>query len=359
MDTETHSNFPMEKITERLQKAIGDHVFPGCVLGIVKRDGTRQFFPIGHCTYADTSPKVTEDTIYDLASITKSIAGASSLLKLIDQGKLQLEDRLVDFVPAFGNFENKKDVQIKHILTYTLSLDVPSMWTLKDKTPDTIINIVSKAPLRNPPGCVYWYTNSTALFIGLIVEKITGKRFDVFVDEHFFTPLGMHRTTYHPEKINKEDIAPTEIDEWRGRVIQGEVHDESTFTLQQKYVTAIAGLFSTAPDLLDFLEMLLHKGVKDRKRYFSEEIVTQMHTNQLGSIGDEAGLGWVIKHPETTGTHCSDDTFSKTGFTGTIVVVDPIKGVAFTLLSNRTYPKRTPDTKAINEVRRDIAELCI
>src|SRR5207249_735726 len=103
-----------EKLIARLEKAVQDQVFPGCVLGLVKGSGERKVFPIGHFTYDADSTPVKEVTIYDMASVTKSIPGSCSLLKLIDEGRLGLEDRLIEYVPEFGNFENKKEVRIKH-----------------------------------------------------------------------------------------------------------------------------------------------------------------------------------------------------------------------------------------------------
>jgi CubicO group peptidase (beta-lactamase class C family) len=352
-------------LTARLQQATAEHVFPGCVLGIIKSNGQRTLLPIGNFTYEKNSAKVKEDAVYDLASVTKAIPGSVSLLNLIDEKKLSLEDRLVDYVPEFGNFENKKEVKIKHLLTYTLDLELPSLASLKERTADEILDTIIKAPLKYPPGSKYIYTNSTAAFFALVIEKVTGQTLDVYAEENFFMPLGMKDTTFFPEKFDKNNIVPTEIDEWRGRVIQGEVHDEATFILKQKNTTAIAGLFSTAPDLLNFLEMLLNKGKspKDNKRCFSENIVKQMHTNQLipqngfSVTRDGVGLGWVIKPQYLADTSVSEHFFCKSGFTGTFVGVDPVKGIAFTLLSNRTYPKRPKDIQEICQVRKELCDI--
>lgn len=346
-------------ILQRLQKAVNDKSFPGCVLGIVKTNGDRVIYPVGGFTYDENAPRVTENTIYDLASVTKSIPGTASLLKLIDEGKLGLEDRLIDFVPEFGDSEDKKSVTIKHVLTYTLELDIDSMSAHKDKTPDEILNIVVHAKLRSKPGSKHYYTNSTAAFVGLIVQKVTGMGLDKYAGKNFFNPLGMRRTTFHPEKFDIQEIAPTEIDDWRGGVVQGVVHDESTYMLNKKYISGIAGLFSTAPDILNFLEMLLQKGTYKGKKYFSENIVIEMHTNQLDPKAGAAGLGWAMHWPEAMGSNYSDQAFCKSGFTGTFVMIDPVKNTAFALLSNRTYPKRTRDMTAINEVRRDVADIIL
>lgn len=347
----------VDVIRERLERAIQEHVFPGCVFGMVDREGKKTFISVGNYTYEKDSPSVTENTMYDMASVTKAIPGSCALLKLLDEGKLNLEDRLIEYVPEFGNYEDKKDVRIQHLLTYTLDLDVPSMASLKDKRPEDIYELVCKAPLKSAPGEKHMYTNSTAFFFGLIVEKITGKTIDVYAEENFFAPLHMTRTTFFPETFPKEDIAPTEIDAWRGRVLQGEVHDESTYTLRQKYMTVISGLFSTAPDIITFLEMLLHKGEKDGRRYFSEKIVSAMYTNQLQGNEVHAGLGWELEWALHNGFTKEEQIFSKTGFTGTFVAMHPKKTLAFALLSNRIYPTRPDDASKIIEVRKDIAHI--
>lgn len=346
-----------ELILKRINKAISEKVFPGCVVGWVKRNRERKIMPFGRFTYEASSQAIKENSIFDIASITKSIPGATSILALVDKKKLSLEDKLVDFVPEFGNFENKKEVTIKHLLTYTLDLDVPAMSSLKNKSADEIINIIISAPLKQPAGSRFLYTNSTAFFFGFIVEKVTGKKLDEFSDEYFFKPLGMNRTAFHPEKFDKLEIVPTEIDEWRGGLLQGVVHDESTFILNKKYISGISGLFSTVPDLLIFEEMLLNRGIKNEVRYFSDAMITQMHTNQLEQISAFAGLGWEMNNSMRMGKF-SREIIGKTGFTGCMVMIDFIKDIALAILSNRIYPKRPNDGgRAINEVRRDIADI--
>ncbi len=346
-----------QTIIARLNRAIREKVFPGCVLGVVYKNSERLIYPVGHYTYEDNAHVVTKDTIYDLASITKSVAGTSVLLKLAEEKKIDLEDRLADYIPEFGNFENKKDVTLHNVLTYSIDLLVPSLSSLKDKAPEEIVDCVVKATMKSPPGKQFIYNNSTALFISLVVEKVTGKRLDVLCDEYFFRPLGMHHTTFHPEQFDINDIAPTEIDSWRGRVIQGEVHDESTFVLQKKYMPCIAGLFGTVSDLLVFQEMLLNQGVQNGQKYFSPQIVEQMYTNQLNFPGQSTGLGWEINTPLYMGQYASTHAFGKRGFTGCLMLTDPEKGLGFTLLANRTYPHRPLDGTAINAVRRDIADI--
>ncbi len=127
----------------------------------------------------------------------------------------------------------------------------------------------------------------------------------------------MDTTTFYPERFPKEDIVPTEIDK-RG-VVQGMVHDESAYIFKTKAhkIVGHAGLFSTAPDILTFLEMLLNQGKLKNKNYFSEKIVKEMGTNQIAELDESTGLGWELNQPRFMGKYSGPHTFGKTGFTGT------------------------------------------
>lgn len=339
-----------------IRRAIEEMVFPGCVVGVVRKSGERIILPYGNFTYDADSSMVKNDSVYDAASVTKSIPGSSALLLLIDKGKLNLDDRLVDYVPAFGNNKQKKDVKIKDVLTYTLDLDVPSMASLKNESPEEILKIIINAPLKENSGKKFVYTNSTSLFIHIIVEKVTGETLDVFAEKQFFTPLAMNKTTFYPATLNQEEIAPTEVDDWRGGIVRGVVHDESAYTLRRKFIVGLAGLFSTVPDMLNFQEMLLNDGEANGRRYFSPMMVKQMHSNQLMEIGESTGLGWKYNVPNFMGEH-SAEIFGMTGFTGCAVLNNFVKGVGLVILSNRTWPKRPTDGTKINAVRRDIADI--
>ncbi len=333
-----------------------DRVFPGCAVGVVKRNGDRIVLPFGRFTYDSDSGVVKNDTVYDVASVTKSIPAASLLLTLVDEGLVTLDDPVIKYIPEFGNYDDKKSVLVRHLLTYTLNLIVPSTASLKLKTADEIIDAIVKAPLRHPPGTTYLYTNSTALVIGLLVRNASGKNIDDFANERFFKFLGMSCSTFHPERLAKNEIVPTEFDDWRGRLVQGEVHDESSYVLNKKFILGISGLFSTVPDLLNFLEMVINKGELHGRKYFSPKIIGAMSSNQLSSINESGGLGWELNQPRFMGNH-SATTFGKTGFTGCLVLCDIKKGIGMAMLSNTIYPRRKPDATAINEVRRDIANI--
>jgi CubicO group peptidase (beta-lactamase class C family) len=354
-----------EQISREAMQAISDKVFPGCVIGIINNKGERQVLPFGNFTYDPSSCTVDKDTMYDLASLTKSIPTASLALQLIDERRVRLEDKLIKHLPEFTN-QDRELVLVKHLLTYTLdgyglasAVDGADGTSLNKRSADTVMNTLLTHDFDKRPGTVFKYSNIPAALLGLMIEKITGSTLDRLANERFFLPLGMTRTTFFPEQFPHDEIPPTEIDEWRG-LVQGIVHDESAYICKKEdKIVGHAGLFSTAPDILNFLEMLLHKGERGGKRYFGENIVRQMGTNQISELNDFTGLGWELNQERYMGQYCSPHTFGKTGFTGTLCVCDVEKGIVYVILSNRTFPKRSKDSSAINAFRKKIGEIIL
>lgn len=353
------------QITIETNKAIQGKVFPGCVIGIINKNGDRQILPFGKFTYDKSSQIVKEDTIYDLASITKSIPTGSLALKFIDEGKLKLTDKLIDYVPEFKN-SDRENILIKHLLTYTLdgygfaSTAVQiSGKSIKNITSSDLQNLLFTQDFEQRPGKVFTYTNIPAALLGLVVEKIGGDTLENLADEFFFNPLKMTRTTFYPEKFPLEEVAPTEIDSWRG-LVHGIVHDESAYIFKKGgKIFGHAGLFSTAPDILNFLEVILHRGTFQGNKYFSEKIIEQMGTNQIAELNDFNGLGWELNQPRFMGNYCANNTFGKTGFTGTLCICDLRRGIAYVILSNRIFPNRPADSVAINSFRKVISEIIL
>ena len=326
------------------------------MVGVVSKGGEREIYPFGALTYEPSAPRVEKETIYDLASVTKAIPGAALMMHLLDQGKIHLDDPLVKHVPDFGNLPGKDRVTLRHLLSYTLDLDVPPMSSLCERRPEEITRVVVSAPLKSPPGSRYAYTNSTAFFFHLIIERVTGKKIDQLAEELFFKPLGMMRTMFFPlKKFTREQIAPTEVLEWRGGEVRGVVHDESTFALEQGgIIPAVAGLFGAAPDLLNFAEMLLDHGAVRWRTILSREIVEEITSTPLQGGKPLPNLGWE-RGEEWMGDERLN-IFGKRGFTGTGFLVHPLRGKAIVILSNATYPTRPLDGgRARHQFRRDIA----
>lgn len=335
-------------INQIANRAIADKTFPGGVIGIFNQ-GKKTILPYGNHTYDTLSQKVTSKTLYDLASITKPIPTMCIILTLIEQGKLGLDTRIIDYLPDISTPE-RKEITIRHLITYTLAFNMPSGSSFSNAA--ELLSSLHNAPLAHKPGSIFIYTNLGAYLAGFVAQKVTGKRLDELADELFFTPLGMTHTTFTPSTKN---VTPTE-----NGVELGEVHDETARMMRQSDIIAgHAGLFSTADDLLTFAQMLLNKGEYNGRRYFTPETVKQMHTNQLKNIGEKWGLGWAIPGGvfDFFGTQVSDQAFGMTGFTGTSIVIDPIKQRALVVLSNATFPRRKNDKEIMNRVRRDLAEV--
>lgn len=342
----------IDQIRKDLQAAIDAHVFPGCVAGVYFGNRS-QVLALGHLTYDSDSPLVTEETIYDVASITKAIPVSSLALKLLNDHLFSDSDRLIRYLPQFSGSYREK-ILIQHLLTQTLSFKF-RLSDCKDMQSAGIMQKILTADFGCPPGTCFSYANATSILLGLLLEQCTGKTLDQAAAEYFFEPLAMNRTSFDVSKFDSDVIAPTEIDSWRGKLIQGEVHDESAWALRPKVVGS-AGLFSTVPDLLTFVQMLIEEGTYGGRRFFNSETIFQMYTNQLSGKDQWTGLGWELNQKSFMGRFCSESAFGKTGFTGCSVVIDPLKKAGVVFLSNHTYPRRRSSRDTINEIRCKIAD---
>jgi len=182
--------------------------------------------------------------------------------------------------------------------------------------------------------------------------RVTGQPLDRFLREQVFTPLGMLETTYLPAEALRPRIAPTEVDPWRQRHLRGEVHDENAFALGG--ISAHAGLFSTAQDLVRLARMYLGDGTLEGHRFLSPETLRQFTTVQDPALSHRA-LGWETPNGTNSAGHLmSSRAFGHTGFTGTSIWIDPARGVFVLLLSNRVNPTR--EHRGITGVRTAVAD---
>jgi CubicO group peptidase (beta-lactamase class C family) len=333
-----------EAIRAQSSEAVRSGVFPGCVVAVAYRAGDRMVLPSGRLSYAADAMGVTEDTVYDLASVTKSIPTSSLALTLIREGRLRLDDRVSSYVPEL---RSDYGATIEDLLRYRVQGIALSK--LRVATFEEVRAHALERGFDGLPGA-YAYTNLPAFILGIALARITGRSIAASAQQEFFDPLGMRATTFFP---SASDCAPTEIvDQANGRgpasvktsackEVRGLPHDESAykFAVARRSV-GHAGLFSTASDLLHFLEALL----QGKYQHVTE--------------GARSGLGWQTEG-DFLGSHASPKSFGKTGFTGTSVAVDIEKGLAWVILSNRTYPKRPSDNSAINGFRAAIADILL
>jgi len=344
-----------EQIEALCERAISQAVFPGCSVAYVV-GGRATELAFGRLTYEDGAPKVRADTIYDVASITKSVPTSSLMLKLVEDGRIGLDDRVIDYIPELQN-EHREQVLVRHLLTYTITFGLDGgTAALSKKHPDTVIEELMSVPLVSAPGTTYWYANGPAILMGLMVERIYGRPLDEVARMQLFGPLGMKLSTFSPVEYGLENVAPTEM--LPDGEVRGRVHDESAWAITKAGGhSGAAGLFTTSGDLLRFCQMLLGGGSLGDVKIFEPATVELMHTDQLRGLPDRAGLGWELLRPELRGSAARDQTFGKTGFTGCVMMIDPQKHSAFVHLSNRTYPKRTEGREPINAFRKELADL--
>jgi CubicO group peptidase (beta-lactamase class C family) len=318
-----------EIIQKRAEEAIAEKVFPGCVIGVVRKNGERTVRPFGTLTYEADASKVAEDTVYDLASVTKSIPTASLALMLLKKGEFELSDSVKKYLPEM---QHNQGATIEDLLMYRVR--GVQMARLKNLPAEDIEAHILRHGFDAPSG-ESKYANLPAYVLGEILERYLGDSLAAISKEHFFIPFGMYDTTFCTAE--KARCAPTEV--VAGEEVQGIVHDESARVFARAgRAVGHAGLFSTVPDILLFLETLL----------------SGRYPQVFEGAGQ--GLGWEVDAP-WMGSHTTRGTFGKTGFTGTSVLIDSEHGIGLVILSNRTYPTRPANGDAINAFRRDIADI--
>ncbi|HET8866501.1 MAG TPA: glycoside hydrolase family 3 N-terminal domain-containing protein [Gracilimonas sp.] len=344
------------KIDDIINQAISDSVFPGAVVGIVK-DGVLAYNQAyGYQDYAKTEA-VRDTDVYDVASITKIMGTTVSVMKLIDEDKLHLDDRISKFFPEFDT-EEKKDITIRDILLHQTGLPPFRVYVDSLKKRSEIVNAIKNEPLTYEPGSKYVYSDLGMILLAEIVHEITGKSLDVYARNEFYFPMNMYSTFFNPA-INSSwlvnRIAPTEIDTVFGRgLVKGRVHDERAYFMDG--IAGHAGLFSSVIDMAKFSTMLLNNGVYSGQQYLKPQTIKQFTTEQSEHSG--RGLGFDRKSEEgfsTAGSLASDDTFGHLGFTGTSLWIDREKNMAVILLTNRTFPHRSYG-KTISQIRARVAD---
>lgn len=353
------SNPPLEyqpleaQLQNILTLAINQRIFPGAVVGVVTIDGQRRLVSEGRYRYDEVSLAMSEDAVFDVASLTKTIPTGLIALRLIDRGQLDLDARVREYLPEFKNKYGDQAL-IKHLLTYTLEYAVASS-SLKDLTADEIKQRILTTELVSPPGTRSFFLNATSILLGWVLERVMGVSLKLLAEREVFEPLGLRQSTFSPERLVPESIVPTEIDPWRGREIRGEVHDESAWKLGN--TVGSAGLFTTAGDLLTVLEMVIQNGLTaSGERFLSAHMIERMSTNQLTEGSDKVGLGWELQQSSWMGELASATTIGKTGFTGCMVAVDTSRGVGVVMLSNAVHPHRPQNRDEINRIRVMIAD---
>ena len=315
-----------------MEKAVADGNIPGGVL-LVGHNGRivyRQAF--GFRSIEPVRERMTIDTIFDLASLTKCVATTTSIMKLVQEGRVRLNDPVASYLPDFAQ-NAKQDITLRDLLTHSSGLapdlDLQTPWTSRDTA---FAMAMAQKPV-NPPGSRFVYSDINFEVLGFIVEKVSATSLDEFAQKNVFTPLGMSHTRYLPPEQWIPHIAPTEYDE-QHRMLRGIVHDPTARRMGG--VAGHAGLFSTADDLSKFARMLL-----SGSKILSPQTVEKMTTPQTSpNAASVRGLGWDIDSPfaSNRGELLPVGSFGHTGFTGTSLWIDPTTDSYIILLTSAVHP---------------------
>lgn len=357
--------------------------YPGCVV-LVARHGNI-IFEKAYGTYNyDDSARVSINSIYDMASVTKICATTLSVMKLYDEGKLRLDKSLGTYLPWVRN-SDKEDLNIEKIMLHEARL-VPDV-VFYHKTIDPVTRMPSSEFFRNDSSADfnvrvaqhlylrsgYWktmnrsivtskllepgkyiYSDNDFIFMGDVVEAISGLRIDAYADKHFYKPMGLASIGFNPRnRFDTNLIAPTEVDNYfRHQHLRGDVHDEGAAMFGG--VAGHAGLFSSAQDIAALLQMFLDGGSFKGHQYIKPETLT-LFTAYNSSIS-RRGIGFDKPRKDNftnarnpyPSRFASPLSFGHTGYTGTSVWVDPEYDLVYVFLSNRVNPTRSTNLYKYN-----------
>ncbi len=342
----------LETIDRVVQRGLDAGGYPGAAVVVGRKGATVWQKGFGHLGWTAGSPAVDPDqSIYDLASLTKVIGTTTAAMILFDEGKLVLDEHVSHYLPNFTGGE-KDQITVRMLLEHRSGLPAGRDLWRHAHTPEEARQLVLDTPLEYRPDHGQIYSDLGADILGWVVEAAAGKPLDRFLAERVFTPLGMHDTGFRPSDSLVYRIAPTEVSPPRGYPVRGEVHDENAFALGG--VAGHAGLFGTANDLAVFAQMMLNGGTYEGTRIISDSTV---HLFTARASGDRA-LGWeVADGTHGAGSYLSGSAYGHTGFTGTSIWIDPEREMFVILLTNRVHAARAKrPAKVIADVRADLAD---
>lgn len=272
--------------------------------------------------YVSTDSNIDQETQFDVASVTKTVATAYSALKLIELGKLNINDAIADIIPRF----KYREVKVHHLLTMTLDLDLPPLSKTIFNNPEDLRRTIVSARLNAEPGSRYMYVNSTSILLGYVIEEITGLDLSEVVRDYVTEPLSLNNTHTAPEAPTSRVINTLDPNRFP--------HDETAHMLfEHGSFGGHAGLVSTADDLLKVLIDLIFD-----KKFFKPSTYKLMLEPQAESLDFVSSYGWEMYSPILDTTRLKGLVF-KTGYTGCLIAARPESNRGLVILTNSTFPK--------------------
>jgi len=341
LPAQTRDSLPVQAVSRQpgfaaidalMQEAVAKGNIPGGVV-LVGHNGKvvyRKAF--GSRSLEPSREAMTVDTIFDMASVTKCVATATSVMQLISEGRVRLNDPVAVYLPEFAQ-NGKGDITVRELLTHfsglAPDLDLKSPWHGRD----VAYAMVMQAKPIYSPGSHFLYSDINFETLGFIVEKVSGMSLDEYASANIYAPLGMKTTRFLPPSDWSSRIAPTEYEQ--GKMLRGVVHDPTARRMGG--VAGHAGLFSTADDMAIYAQALL-TGDKILSRTAIEKMSTPQQPASAASL---RGLGWDIDSPfaSNRGELLPVGSFGHTGFTGTSLWIDPVTNTYVIILTNAVHPR--------------------
>lgn len=352
----------LARMNSVIAESIAKSELPGAVVLVARRGRVVWERAYGSRAVEPFREAMTTDTIFDLASLTKVIATATSIMILVERGEVRLSDPLSRFIPEIKG-EGRERITIEHLLThrsgYAPDFDLRERWTGYDEA----IKRLLKEPLRSAPGSKLVYSDIGYIALGEVVHRAGGLPLDQFARKNIFVPLRMRDTAFRPSRTRISRVAPTEKrrgqmsylgdtpenigaegDKW----LRGEIHDPTSFRMAG--VAGHAGLFSTAADVAVYCQMILNNGRYRGARILSPlSVATMVRPRLVAENGWSRGLGWDINTNFSTnrGDAFPLGSFGHTGFTGTSIWIDPASEMFVVFMSNRVHPNGKGDVASL------------
>lgn len=386
------SSARLARVDSAIEAAIRDGAAPGAALAIARRGQIVRLRGYGRLTYAADAPAVTDSTLFDLASLTKVVGTTSAIMKLVDEGRLDLDVPIFHYLRMWPSEGLNAQITLRHLLTHTSGLPAGAdLWTTSGR--EAKISRIANMRLSAPPGTTTVYSDVGMIVTGAIVESITGERLDEYLEREIFAPLRLRDTMFNVAEHMVQDVtslAPIVVEtvarsvffapmtllaQWMeekpsrvGRFIdytqvapttetkRGRVHDGLAGALEG--VAGHAGLFSSARDMAAFAQLMLDAAARGIDAPFASAQTVSMFV-QRGENG--RGLGWEMPSGNSSaGDYFPASAFGHTGFTGTSLWIDPERDLYVVLLTNRVFP--TESNKKHVAMRRavhDAVELAV
>jgi CubicO group peptidase (beta-lactamase class C family) len=336
-----------------IERAVADRAFPASVVEVGTAHRPLWCEAFGHLSFDSTATATQPDTIFDLASLTKVLATAPLVMRAIERGNLGLDDRVSRYVPSWSDDATASPVTLRDLLAHCSGLPAYAPLFERHSGRAGFEPAICTIPREYTPRSTAVYSDLGFILLGFILEDAAPlpRQFETIARQMG----GLPDLQFHPPEIWRARTAPTRNDEWRGRVLVGEVDDNNAWALGG--AAGHAGLFGTAGAVGACARHVLQV-LEGRTGAFRKETLLTFITRRMDVPGSSRALGWDTMLPTSScGTRLSSRAFGHTGFTGTSLWIDPERGVYVVLLTNRVHP--TTANEAIKAVRRALHDAVI